>query len=61
MISPGCCQTDTGSSAARDFGMEQAPVTVENSCSQMVLLIDAATKRSDSGKFWQYNGNQLDW
>jgi len=61
VISPGWCQTDLGNRGARAFGMEQAPITVEESCSQMVHLINGATKESHGGKLWGHDGEQQTW
>ena len=61
VISPGWCQTDLGNAGARIFGMEQAPVAVDDSCRQMVPLIDEAMKESHGGKLWGYEGDELAW
>ena len=61
VVSPGWCQPEMGNSGAVYFGVEQAPVTVEESCSKMVELIDAVTKESHGGRLWDYAGEQLPW
>lgn len=61
VIDPGWCKTDMGNTGARFFGMEEAPVEVEDSCSQMVQLIDGAAKESHSGKLWGYGGEKETW
>lgn len=61
VVSPGWCQTDMGNTGARAFGMEQAPVALEDSCSQMVKLIEGATKESHGGKMLGHDGEQMSW
>ena len=61
VISPAWCQTDLGNTGARAFGFEQAPVTVEESCTSMVRLIDGATKENHGGKMWGYDGEKMSW
>jgi NAD(P)-dependent dehydrogenase (short-subunit alcohol dehydrogenase family) len=60
-ISPGWCQTDMGNTGAQAFGMGEAPIKVEDSCSQMVPLIEGTTKESHGGKLWNYEGDQMTW
>jgi len=59
VLSPGWVQTDLGNNGAVFFGMEQAPVTVEDSCVGMVKLLDAVTKESHGGKLWDYTGELM--
>jgi NAD(P)-dependent dehydrogenase (short-subunit alcohol dehydrogenase family) len=59
VLSPGWVQTDLGNIGAVFFGMEQAPVTVEDSCVGMVKLLDAVTKESHGGKLWDYTGELM--
>ena len=54
-------QTDLGNNGARFFGYEQAPLTIDESCNGMVKLIDMATKESNGGRFWNYDGGQETW
>ncbi|KAF2792530.1 NAD(P)-binding protein [Melanomma pulvis-pyrius CBS 109.77] len=61
VLSPGWVQTDLGNTGAVYFGFEKAPVTVEDSCSGMVKLLDGVTKESYGGKLWDYTGEQLPW
>ncbi|TVY13171.1 Norsolorinic acid ketoreductase, partial [Lachnellula arida] len=61
VISPGWCQTDMGNSGAKIFGYEEAPVSVEDSCSRMVELIEGATKESRGGRLWGYEGDLMAW
>jgi len=50
-----------GNEGARKFGMEEAPVKVEDSCAQMVKLIEVATKESHGGRLWGYEGDLMAW
>ncbi|KAK3311862.1 hypothetical protein B0H66DRAFT_614621 [Apodospora peruviana] len=59
VINPGFAQTDMGNSGARHFGMEKAWVTVEDSVNGIVKFIDEGTRESVSGKFLQYDGEEL--
>lgn len=61
VLSPGWVQTDLGNTGAIYFGLEQAPVTVVDSCSGMVKLLDGVTKELHGGKLWDYTGEQLPW
>ncbi|KAE9362885.1 NAD(P)-binding protein [Stipitochalara longipes BDJ] len=61
VLSPGWCQTDMGNTGARAFGLEQAPVTVQESCTGMVKVIDRATKEEFGGKMWGHKGDNMAW
>ncbi|KAF7874620.1 uncharacterized protein EAF02_008597 [Botrytis sinoallii] len=61
VLDPGWYQTELGNSGAVYFGMDQAAVSVEDSCALMVPLITKSTKESHGGKFWSYKGGQLEW
>lgn len=61
VLDPGWCQTDLGNAGAVFFGMDQAAVSVEDSCALMVPLIAKSTKESHGGKLWSYEGGQLEW
>jgi hypothetical protein len=50
-----------GNRSARTIGLEKAYITVDESCNGIVQLIDAATKDSHGGKFWDNEGKQLSW
>ncbi|KAF7724905.1 hypothetical protein EC973_000564 [Apophysomyces ossiformis] len=51
-LNPGWVKTD--------MGTERAPLEPEESISGMLKVIDKATEK-DSGKFFQYNGEDLPW
>ncbi|KAJ7626956.1 hypothetical protein FB45DRAFT_795196 [Roridomyces roridus] len=53
-IHPGWVATDMGNGGAKAFGMEQAPVTVEDSINGVLSRIDGATKEKSSGKFFNF-------
>ncbi|KAK3313685.1 hypothetical protein B0H66DRAFT_643192 [Apodospora peruviana] len=67
VINPGFAQTDMGNSGARHFGMEKAWVTVagarhfgmEKAWVTVEDSIDEGTRESVSGKFLQYDGEEL--
>ncbi|TGO13445.1 hypothetical protein BTUL_0069g00120 [Botrytis tulipae] len=61
VLDPGWCQTELGNAGAVYFGMDQAAVSVEDSCALMVPLITKSTKESHGGKLWSYEGGQLEW
>ncbi|KAF7960108.1 hypothetical protein EAE96_001707 [Botrytis aclada] len=61
VLDPGWCQTELGNAGAVYFGMDQAAVSVEDSCALMVPLITKSTKESHGGKLWSYEAGQLEW
>ncbi|KAF7898958.1 uncharacterized protein EAF01_008171 [Botrytis porri] len=61
VLDPGWCQTELGNAGAVYFGMDQAAVSVEDSCALMAPLITKSTKESHGGKLWSYEGGQLEW
>lgn len=58
---PGWVQTDMGNGAAKGWGMESAPDTVEKSTSGMVDVITNGTKEQYGGKVVLYNGEVQEW
>lgn len=50
-----------GNDNAKVFGMEKAFVTIEDSITAVVAVIDNATRESTSGKFASWNGEELPW
>jgi norsolorinic acid ketoreductase len=54
-------QTDLGNRGADAFGYEKAAITVDESASGVVNVIDAATRESHSGKMWVYKGEEVPW
>ncbi|KAI1120033.1 NAD(P)-binding protein [Nemania abortiva] len=61
VVNPGFCQTDLGNMAANLAGLEKAFLPVSEACPQIVKLIDAATKESHGGRFWNYDGKEMAW
>ena len=50
-----------GNYGAKAFGAEKAAITVEESVTGLIKVIDAATRETHGGKLWAYNGRQLPW
>ncbi|KAG0645823.1 Short chain dehydrogenase nor1 [Hyphodiscus hymeniophilus] len=59
-FNPGWVQTDMGNGAAKGVGMEQAPVTLEESMEKLVALFDGAD-REKSGTFTEVTGESIPW
>ncbi|KAJ7644547.1 hypothetical protein FB45DRAFT_1116087 [Roridomyces roridus] len=53
-ISPGWVATDMGTNAAAYHGLQQAPITLEDSVEGILQRVDGATKEKSSGRFWDY-------
>lgn len=61
-LSPGWVQTDMGNAGAKVAGMEQAPMTVEQSVTGMVQLLDDSTRDTHSGRMWNAeDGTEMPW
>lgn len=54
-------QTELGNRGADAFGIEKAAITVEESVTGVVEVIDASTLETHSGKLFRYDGNQEPW
>lgn len=54
-------QTELGNRGADAFGIEKAAITVEESVTGVVKVIDASTLETHSGKLFKYDGNQEPW
>ena len=50
-----------GNNGAKMYGMEEAPVSLDDSCDGQVKVIDAATKETHGGRFWRYDGETAVW
>ncbi|KAL6862026.1 NAD(P)-binding protein [Trichoderma novae-zelandiae] len=59
VLEPGFTQTDMGNEAARFFGLDEAPVQVEDSVGGMFKVITTANKETHGGKFVSYTGEIL--
>ncbi|CAF1499861.1 unnamed protein product, partial [Rotaria sordida] len=60
-LHPGFVQTDLGNPFAKSVGMDQAPVTIEDSIKGQLKVIDGATREKTSGRFWSFDGKELVW
>ncbi|GAA5982984.1 hypothetical protein JCM10908_006857 [Rhodotorula pacifica] len=60
VVCPGHAQTDMGSAGAQAFGMEEAPVKVEDSIKGLLGFIDDETKQY-AGRFMSYDGAERPW
>jgi hypothetical protein len=54
-------QTDLGNHAANLLGLDAAEITVEESTTGIVSVIDESTKETHGGKFIRYSGDELAW
>ncbi|KAH8684204.1 hypothetical protein BGZ60DRAFT_366304 [Tricladium varicosporioides] len=61
VISPGWVQTDMGNQGAKSSGMEEAPVTLEDSVNGMLTKIDHATREATSGTFQSFDDTKFPW
>ncbi|PCH08171.1 Short-chain dehydrogenase/reductase SDR [Penicillium occitanis (nom. inval.)] len=60
-VDPGWVQTELGNRGADAVGVEKADITVEESTTGIVKVIDASTRETHSGKLFKYDGNELPW
>ena len=60
-LHPGFVQTEMGNGAARVLGMEQAPMTLEDSVKAQLTRIDSATREKSSGNFLTIDENHINW
>lgn len=60
-LHPGFVQTEMGNGAARVLGMEQAPMTLEDSVKVQLARIDGATRKNSSGRFVTFDENHINW
>ncbi|KAI7968276.1 hypothetical protein EIK77_010446 [Talaromyces pinophilus] len=58
---PCWVQTELGNRGADAVGVEKADITVEESTTGIVKVIDASTRETHSGKLFKYDGNELPW
>ncbi|RYP12041.1 hypothetical protein DL765_007501 [Monosporascus sp. GIB2] len=56
ILDPGWVQTDMGSTAAKGLGVEEAPITVEDSVNGLLQVLTTATKEKYGGKVVLYTG-----
>ncbi|KAI1382910.1 NAD(P)-binding protein [Hypoxylon trugodes] len=60
-LTPGLVQTEPGNWIAREWGLEKATYTVEESVKGMMKLIDGATRDETSGEFFNLKNDKLPW
>ncbi|RDW62187.1 hypothetical protein BP6252_11620 [Coleophoma cylindrospora] len=60
-LNPGWVQTDMGWSSANSIGVNEVPVTVEQSVRGLLHVIDTASREKTSGKFVGYDGAEVPW
>ncbi|RHZ66787.1 uncharacterized protein CDV56_109545 [Aspergillus thermomutatus] len=60
-VDPGWVQTDIGNRGADVFGFEKAAMTVEESATGVVKVIDSSTRKTHSGKLFKYDGDEEPW
>jgi len=61
ILDPGFVQTESGNAAAKIFGMEEAPLTVDQSVDGMINVIKTATKETVGGRLVLYTGEVQVW
>ena len=61
-INPGWVKTDMGNTGAKVAGMDEAPMTLEQSVTGILKIVDPASRETHSGKFWNAeDGKELPW
>ncbi|GAW16748.1 hypothetical protein ANO14919_061850 [Xylariales sp. No.14919] len=60
-LNPGLVQTGPGNWIAKEWGLEKATYTIEESVVSMMKILDGATREEVSGKFLRLNGTELPW
>ena len=61
-IHPGWVQTEMGNAGAAIAGMKEAPMTLEQSVSGILGIVDKSTRATHSGKFWNVeDGGVVAW
>jgi norsolorinic acid ketoreductase len=60
-LHPGWVQTDMGWFAANSNGVKEVPVTIDQSASGLLNVIDTATKGKESGSFIGFDGAVVPW
>ncbi|KAI1209223.1 NAD(P)-binding protein [Annulohypoxylon truncatum] len=60
-LNPGLVQTDQGNWCAKEWGLEKATYTIEESVEGMMKVIDGATRDEASGEFFNLKNEKLPW
>ncbi|KAG4434720.1 hypothetical protein IFR05_009797 [Cadophora sp. M221] len=60
-VHPGWVQTEMGNAGAEAAGTEKADITLEQSVTGLMSVIDKATREETSGNLMNYDGKVLPW
>ncbi|TVY83092.1 Norsolorinic acid ketoreductase [Lachnellula suecica] len=60
-VHPGWVKTENGQNFADSIGVEEPPMSLEDSVKGVLEQIDAATKSTTSGSFVSYDGTVIPW
>ncbi|KAJ3012833.1 hypothetical protein HKX48_006064 [Thoreauomyces humboldtii] len=60
-IHPGWVKTEMGNECARCLGAQEAPLSIEESITGMLKVIEGASQKTVGGKHIDYQGNQIPW
>ncbi|OTA95888.1 hypothetical protein M434DRAFT_168630 [Hypoxylon sp. CO27-5] len=61
VLNPGLVQTEPGNWIAKEWGLDKATYTIEESVEGMMKVIDGATRDEASGGFFNLKGDRLPW
>ncbi|KAI0467182.1 Nor-1 [Xylaria cf. heliscus] len=61
LLEPGVIQTDMGNMGSQFFGRPEAPVKVSDSVAGLLKQIDGSSREATSGKFFNYQGVEMDY
>ncbi|CAG8957314.1 hypothetical protein HYFRA_00010737 [Hymenoscyphus fraxineus] len=61
VISPGWVQTEMGNQGAASMGMEEAPVSVQQSVEGVLKKLDNATRENTGGRFLSFDDELYSW
>ncbi|PLB53319.1 NAD(P)-binding protein [Aspergillus steynii IBT 23096] len=61
ILDPGWSATDMGNTAAKGWGLESAPDSVDEVCDGIVKVVSEATKGEIGGKMIKYTGEVMGW
>ncbi|WWC67119.1 uncharacterized protein I206_101026 [Kwoniella pini CBS 10737] len=60
-LDPGWTQTDMGKASAKNAGVDLPPLTIDESTTGLIKVIDEATRETHGGKQMRYDGAQNKW
>lgn len=61
VLDPGFVQKEMGNTGARTFGMDKAPIAVDEYVDGMFQVLTMATKEKHGGKIVLYSGDVQTW